>query len=111
LPIRFDRQKKKKIFDWAVQHQTYIAEWEYMAENVDDNEEPHNNAEYREYQSWYQNATRCRLRLQWTQADYADIRSSEDEDTAYDRATRGGTQVEAAPVLDRVVSNVQPHLT
>lgn len=47
--------------------------------------------------------TRTKLKAQWTQADYADIQSSEDEDTAYDIATRAGTVVEAAPILDRVV--------
>jgi len=40
---------------------------------------------------------------QWTHADYADIKSSDDEDTSYDLAMRVGTQVEAAPILDLVV--------
>ena len=73
---------------------------------MDKNNEPHTNREYRQYQAWYQRATRCRLRLQWTEDDYADIESSDDEDTAYDQTTRVGRQVEAGPILDRVVSQL-----
>ena len=43
------------------------------------------------------------MRKQWTCVDYADIDSTDDEGTTYDEATRLGTQVEVAPVLDRVV--------
>ena len=32
--------------------------------------------------------------------------SSDDEDTAYDQSTRVGRQVEAGPILDRVVSQL-----
>ena len=74
-----------------------------MHDNVDDNNEPHTSREFRRYQAWYQCATRCRLRVQWTEADYADIESSDDEDTAYDQSTCAGRQVEAGPILDRVV--------
>ena len=55
-----------------------------MHNNVDNNIEPHMNCEFRRYQAWYQCATRCRLRLQWTKTDYANIESSDDEDIAYD---------------------------
>ena len=99
-----DHQRNKKIFDWERHHQSYIEEWEEMHDNLDDNNEPHTNREFRRYQAWYQRSTRCRLRLQWTKADYADIESSDDEDTTYDRSTRAGRQVEAGPILDRVVS-------
>jgi hypothetical protein len=44
-----------------------------------------------------------RLRQQWTGVDYADIESSDDEDTVYDRSTREGRVVEAGPMFDRVV--------
>ena len=71
---------------------------------MDKNNEPHTNHEYRCYQAWYQRATRCRLRLQWIEDDYADIESSNDEDTAYDQSTRVERQAEAGPILDRVVS-------
>ena len=71
---------------------------------MDDNNEPHTNREFRQYQAWYQRATRCRLRVQWTEDDYTDIESSDDEDTTYDQSTRVGRQVEAGPILDRVVS-------
>lgn len=52
-------------------------------------------------------ATRTKLKKQWAQDDYADIQSSDDEDTQFDQATRGGTVVEAAPILDRVVRLIQ----
>ena len=77
-----------------------------MHDNVDENDEPHTNREFRRYQVCYQRATRCRLRLQWTEDDYANIESSDDEDTAYDQSTRAGRQVEAGPILDRVVSQL-----
>jgi hypothetical protein len=79
-------------------------EWDLGAENVYSNDELHNNSDYRRYQAWYQGATRCKLRQQWTSDDYADIDSSDNEETEYDLSTRLGTQVEAAPILDRVVS-------
>jgi hypothetical protein len=47
--------------------------------------------------------TRTKLRGQWTYTDYADIDSSDDEDTAYDQSTRVGRQVEVASILDRMV--------
>ena len=62
--------------------------------------------EYMRYQAWYQRVTRCRLWLQWTEDDYANIESSDDEDTAYDQSTHAGRQVEAGPILDRVVSQL-----
>jgi hypothetical protein len=95
-----DRKKNRKIFDWHQHHHYYIDQWELFEANVDDNEEPHTNSVYKEYQDWYEGVTRLRLRLQWTQADYAYIESSEDEDTTYDHTTRVGRQVEAGPVLD-----------
>jgi hypothetical protein len=49
---------------------------------VHENDELHNNNDYRRYQAWYQGATRCNLRQQWTTDDYVDIDSSNDEDTA-----------------------------
>ena len=73
---------------------------------MDDNNEPHTNREFRWYQAWYQRATRCRLRVQWTEDDYADIESSDDEDTMYDQSTHVGRQVEVGPILDRVVSQL-----
>ena len=58
------------------------------------------------YQAWYQRATRCRLRVQWTEDDYADIESSDNEDTTYDQTTHVGRQVEIGPIMDRVVSQL-----
>jgi hypothetical protein len=103
---RLDRKKNRKIFDWARHHQYYIDEWEMFDKNVDDNDEPHTNREYRQYQTWYLQATRPRLRLQSTHDDYTNIESSEDEDTTYDHSTRVGRQVGAGPILNRVVCHL-----
>uniref|UniRef100_K3YE39 Aminotransferase-like plant mobile domain-containing protein n=1 Tax=Setaria italica TaxID=4555 RepID=K3YE39_SETIT len=97
-----DRKKKRKISEWHTFHQAYIEEWEQVEDNMDENDEPHTNSEYRQYQSWYQGATRHRLMVQWTQDDYTDIQSSDDEDTVYDQSTRAGRQVETGPILDRM---------
>jgi hypothetical protein len=53
---------------------------------------------------WYACVTRCKLKGQWTAADYAEQESSDDEDTTFDIAARHGSQIEAAPILDRVVT-------
>jgi len=90
VTCRLDRQKNRKIFDWKKHHQYYIEQWELLQDNVDENNEPYMNREFRRYQAWYQGATHCRLRLQWTEDDYADIESSDNEDTAYDQTTRVG---------------------
>ena len=73
---------------------------------MDENNEPHMNHEFRRYQAWYQPATRCKLRVQWTEDDYTDIKSSDDKDTTYDQSTHAERQVEAGPILDSVVSQL-----
>jgi len=73
---------------------------------VEEDQDPHINDHFREYLAWYSSVTRTRLRQQWTGLDYADIESSDDEDTSYDRSTREGRVVEAAPMLDRVVCSI-----
>jgi hypothetical protein len=103
MKCRVDRHRKKKVFDWVEEHKSYVAEWDLQGDNLYDNEEPHTNREFRQYQALYQQATRCRLKTQWTHDDYADIESTDDEATTYDEATRVGTQVKIAPILDRVV--------
>ena len=103
---RLDCQKNRNIFYWEKHHQYYIEQWELLHDNVDENNEPHTNHEYRCYQAWYQRATHCRLRIQWTEDDYADIESSDNENTAYNQTTRVGRQMEAGPILDRVVSQL-----
>ena len=87
------------MFYWEKHHQYYIEQWELLHDNMDENNELHMNREYRRYQAWYQRATRCRLRLQWTEDDNVDIESSDDENTAYDQTTRVGRLVEAGPIL------------
>jgi len=101
---RIDRQKQKKTTEFENLHHQYIAEWDLGTENIILTDEPHTNYNFRVYLSWYLGATRAKLKGQWTEADYGDIQSSDDEDTSYDLATRSGTLVEAAPILDRVVS-------
>ena len=106
MTCRLDRKKNRKIVDWHLHHVSLVDEWDLFEENVVANEEPHDKSDFKQYQAWYQGVTRPRLRLQWTEADYADIQSSEDEDTAYDRTTRIGSQVDTGPILDRVVSHL-----
>jgi hypothetical protein len=106
VTCRFDGKRNRKIFYWDQHHHNYIEEWELFDANVDDNDELHTNSEYKRYQAWYHGVTRSRLRLQWSQADYADIESYEDEDTVYDHTTHVGRQVEAGPILDRVVCHL-----
>ena len=84
-------------------HREYIDLWDQGIELVEDDQQPHSNEQFREYLAWYSRATRTRLRQQWTGVDYANIESSEDEDTVYDRSTREGRVVEAGPMFDRVV--------
>jgi hypothetical protein len=64
----------------------------------------HRDGPFRHYLAWYHSATRYRLRQAWTHEDFAEINSSDDENTPYDIHTRQGPDVEIAPVLDRVVS-------
>ena len=98
-----DRQRQKKTTDFARLHQSYIEKWDLTTDNIILEEDSHSNENFRTYLGWYLSATRPKLKGQWTQADYGDIQSSDDEDTSYDLATRSGTLVEAAPILDRVV--------
>ena len=42
----------RKIFDWEKHHQSYIEQWEEMHDNMDENNEPHTNREFRWYQAW-----------------------------------------------------------
>jgi hypothetical protein len=63
----------------------------------------HTDRAYRTYLGWYQRTTRIKLRQRWTDDDYADGGSSDNEDTVYDTRTQEGSHVEQGPVLDRVV--------
>jgi hypothetical protein len=54
---------------------------------------------------WYVSVTRCKLKGQWTTADYAEQESSDDEDTLFNKAAQLGSHIEADPILDRVVPN------
>ncbi|XP_021304829.1 serine/threonine-protein phosphatase 7 long form homolog [Sorghum bicolor] len=99
---KIDRQKQKKTFEFETLHRQYIEVWDQFHDNLYENEQPHTNYNFRAYLTWYLGVTRTRLKIQWTQADYAYLESSEDEDTSYDLAARQGTLIEAAPVLDRV---------
>ena len=63
VTCRLDHQKNKKIFYWEKHHHYYIEQWELLDANVDENDDPHTNREYRRCQAWYQGAIRYRLRL------------------------------------------------
>ncbi|XP_066311255.1 uncharacterized protein [Miscanthus floridulus] len=99
LQVLKDRSSQAKEGD-----ADYIDQWENVHDNLYENDQHHYE---RQLQSsilaWYGHATRTKLKVQWTQGDYADIESSDDEHLSYDLATRAGTQVEAASILDRVV--------
>ena len=101
-----DRQKQKKTVEFETLHREHMEVWDQLQDNLYENDQPHTNYNFRAYLSWYRGVTLTRLKTQWTQADYADLDSSDDEDTSYDLATRQGTCVEAAPVLDRVVNDL-----
>ncbi|WVZ85625.1 hypothetical protein U9M48_032527, partial [Paspalum notatum var. saurae] len=75
---KFDRVRQRKVTDFAHHHRDYI-----------------------------DCATRYKLRQKWTTDDYADMTSSDDEDTTFDQRATEGTQVEIAPILDRVGTSVR----
>ena len=108
--FRIDRQKQKKTVEFETLHCEHMEVWDQLHdnlyENLYENDQPHTNYNFRAYLSWYRGVTRTRLKTQWTQADYVDLDSSDDEDTSYDLTTRQGTLVEAAPVLDQVVNDL-----
>lgn len=104
---RIDRVRQRSITDFAHHHRDYIAGWRRLEQNCVRIFAMHRESEFRNYLAWYHGATRYRLRQAWTQDDYADIDSSDDDNTAYDIRTREGSQVELGPVLDRVVSATQ----
>uniref|UniRef100_K3ZDL2 Aminotransferase-like plant mobile domain-containing protein n=1 Tax=Setaria italica TaxID=4555 RepID=K3ZDL2_SETIT len=106
-----DRKKKRKVSKWHAFHQAYIEEWEQFHDNVDKNDDPHTNSEYRQYQTWYQGATRHKLRVQWMQDDYADIHSSDNEDTVYDQSTRAGRQGRTLQSSVRDIEHFRPRVT
>jgi len=98
--FRIDRQKPKKTVEFQTLHHDRIELWDEFYDNLYRNEVPHNNYNFRAYLSWYRGVTWNRLKTQWTEADYANLDSSDDEDTSYDITAREGTLVEAALVLD-----------
>jgi hypothetical protein len=63
----------------------------------------HTDRAFRTYLGWYHQATCIKLRQRWTNDDYTDGGSSDDEDTVYDARTREGSTIEQGPVLDHVV--------
>jgi hypothetical protein len=100
---RFDRQSQKKVTNFETHHRDYIDEWDQQGDLNYVNDQPHTNYHFRRYLIWYAGVTRCKLKGQWTTADYAEQESLDDEDTAFDIAAWLGSQIEDAPILDRVV--------
>jgi hypothetical protein len=84
LTYRIDRQKQKKETDFETLYRHYIDLWENVHDNLYANDEPHTNENFIAYLTWYRWATRTKLKVQWTQADCADIETSDDEQTYYD---------------------------
>jgi hypothetical protein len=91
------------VKEFDVHHQKYIDEWHKYEQNNVRIFCMHTDRAYITYLRWYQRATRVKLRQRWTDEDYADGGSSDDEDTMYDMRTQEGSHVEQGPVLDRVV--------
>jgi hypothetical protein len=91
------------VKEFNVHHQKYIDKWHKYEQNVVRIFFMHTDRAYRTYLGWYLWATRVKLRQLWTNDDYADGRSSDDENTVYDTCTREGSHVEQGPILDRVV--------
>jgi hypothetical protein len=86
-----------------VHHRQYIDEWHKYEQNVVRIFCMHTDRAFRTYLGLYHQASRIKLRQRWTDNDYADDGSSDDEDTIYDTRTQEGSHVEQGPVLDRVV--------
>jgi hypothetical protein len=61
------------------------------------------NYHFRRYLIWYAGVTRCKLKGQLIAADYAEQESSDNEGTLFDIAARLGSQIKAAPILNKVV--------
>ncbi|CAO2043452.1 unnamed protein product [Urochloa humidicola] len=108
---KFDRVRQRKVTDFAHHHREMIEWWDRMEVNVQDPAEPHTNANFRAYLAWYHSATRYKLRQRWTGADYANIASSDDDNTTYDKQCREGTVVELAPILDRAGTSIRDSVT
>ncbi|CAO1948984.1 unnamed protein product [Urochloa humidicola] len=104
---KFDRVRQRKVTDFVHHHREMIEWWNKLEQNVKNGDGPHSNANFRAYLDWFQSATRCKFRQKWTTDDYADIASSDDDDTRYDKMCREGTQVEIAPILDRAGTSVR----
>jgi hypothetical protein len=62
----------------------------------------HTDRAFRTYLGWYHQATHIKLCQRWTDDDYADGGSSDDEDTMYNTRTWEGSHVVLGPVLDCV---------
>jgi hypothetical protein len=58
----------------------------------------HTNRAFRTYLGWYHWVTRIKLRRRWTDDDYVDGGSPDDEDTIYDTHTQEGSHVELGPI-------------
>jgi hypothetical protein len=75
------------VKEFNVHHQKYIDEWHKYEQNVVRIFCMHTDRAYRTYLGWYQWATCIKLHQRWTDDDYADGESSDDEDTMYNTRT------------------------
>eukprot|EP00267_Zea_mays_P046262 XP_020398624.1 serine/threonine-protein phosphatase 7 long form homolog [Zea mays] len=67
---KFDRQRQKKVTDFETHHRDYIDEWNQQGDLNYENDQAHTNYNFRRYLIWYSGVTRCKLKGQWTAADY-----------------------------------------
>jgi hypothetical protein len=54
----------------------------------------HTDKAFITYHGWYQQTTRIKLRQRWTNDDYVDGGSFDNEDIVYDVRTREGSTIE-----------------
>jgi hypothetical protein len=59
----------------------------------------HQDSLFRQYLQWYHGATQTKLWQRWTDADYAEGASSNDEETVYDTRTHASSHVKIPQCL------------
>ena len=85
--------RQRSIKDFLHHHARYVAEWNKFEANCVPLFRMHREALFREYVGWFQSVARTKLCQRWTDADYADMGDSDDDNTLYDTRTREGSHV------------------
>lgn len=68
-------------------------------------EEAHDVSQFNRYLQWLHSSYRVHLRPRWTSSDILNEDLDEEADNSFDEATRLGTQMEHAPLTDRIVGS------